>query len=44
LGERKKYQPMSIGGKNMKRLREKGLKCRRKRKNGERKSKKGERK
>jgi hypothetical protein len=31
------YQPMSFGGKNMKRLREKGGKCKRKRKKGERK-------
>jgi hypothetical protein len=38
------YQPMSFGGKNMKRPREKGGKCRRKRKKGERKRKKGERK
>jgi hypothetical protein len=39
-----KYQPMSFGGKNMKRGREKGEKCKRKRKKGERKMKKGERK
>jgi hypothetical protein len=32
-----KYQPMSFGGKNMKRQREKGGKCKRKRKKGERK-------
>jgi hypothetical protein len=38
------YQPVSFGGKNMKRKREKGGKCRRKRKKGERKRKKGERK
>jgi hypothetical protein len=38
------YQPMSFGGKNMKRPREKGRKCRQKRKKGERKRKKGERK
>jgi hypothetical protein len=37
------YQPMSIGGKNMKRGREKGGKCK-KRKKGERKRKKVERK
>jgi hypothetical protein len=37
-----KYQPMSFGGKNMKRRREKGGKCKRKRKKGERKRKKGE--
>jgi hypothetical protein len=35
---------MSFGGKNMKRQREKGGKCKRKRKKGERKRKKGERK
>jgi hypothetical protein len=35
---------MSFGGKNMKRPREKGGKCRRKRKKGERKRKKGKRK
>jgi hypothetical protein len=39
-----KYQPMSFGGKNMKRRREKGGKCKRKWKKGERKRKKGERK
>ncbi len=39
-----KYQPMSFGGKNMKRPREKGGKCGRKGKKGERKRKKGERK
>jgi hypothetical protein len=33
----KKYQPMSFGGKNMKRRKEKGVKCKRKRKKGERK-------
>jgi hypothetical protein len=38
------YQPMSFGGKNMKRRREKGRKCKRKRKTGKRKRKKGERK
>jgi hypothetical protein len=32
-----KYQPMTFGGKNMKRQREKGGKCERKRKKGERK-------
>jgi hypothetical protein len=32
-----KYQPMSFGGKNMKRTREKGGKCGRKGKKGERK-------
>jgi hypothetical protein len=26
-GKKKKYQPMSFGGKNMKRVREKGGKC-----------------
>jgi hypothetical protein len=36
-----KYQPMSFGGKNMKRQREKRGKCKRKRKNEERKRKKG---
>jgi hypothetical protein len=35
---------MSFGGKNMKRRREKGGKCKRKRMKGERKRKKGERK
>jgi hypothetical protein len=35
---------MSFGGKIMKRQREKGGKCKRKRKKGERKRKKGERK
>jgi hypothetical protein len=35
---------MSFGGKNMKRGREKGGKCKRKRKKGERNRKKGERK
>jgi hypothetical protein len=39
-----RYQPMSSGGKNMKRRREKGGKCKRKMKKGERKMKKGERK
>jgi hypothetical protein len=39
-----KYQPMSFGGKNMKRRREKGGKCKRERKKGESKRKKGERK
>jgi hypothetical protein len=38
-----KYQLMSFGGKNMKRGREKGGKCKRKRKKEERKRKKGER-
>jgi hypothetical protein len=38
------YQPMSFGGKNMKRRREKGGKCKRKSKKGKRKRKKGERK
>jgi hypothetical protein len=42
--ERGKYQPMSFGGKNLKRVREKGGKCKRKRKKEERKRKKGERK
>jgi hypothetical protein len=37
------YQPMSFGG-DIKRRREKGGKCKRKRKKGERKRKKGERK
>jgi hypothetical protein len=37
-----KYQPMSFGGKYMKRVREKGGKCKRKRKKEERKRKKGE--
>jgi hypothetical protein len=32
-----KYQPMTFWGKNMKRRREKGGKCERKRKKGERK-------
>jgi hypothetical protein len=32
-----KYQPMSYGGKNMKRQREKGEKCKRKKRKGERK-------
>jgi hypothetical protein len=41
---KEKYQPMSFGGKNMKRGREKGGKCKRKRKKEERKRKKGERK
>jgi hypothetical protein len=36
-GEEKKYQSMSFGGKNMKRQREKGGKCKRKRKKAERK-------
>jgi hypothetical protein len=39
-----KYQPMSFGGKNMKRGREKGGKCKRKRKKGERKLEKGKKK
>jgi hypothetical protein len=38
------YQPMSFGGKNIKRPREKGRKCGRKGRKGERKRKKGERK
>jgi hypothetical protein len=38
------YQPMSYGGKNMKRGRETGGNCNRKRKKVERKRKKGERK
>jgi hypothetical protein len=38
------YQLMSFGGKNMKMGREKGGKCKRKRKKGERKMKQGERK
>ncbi len=41
---RGEYQPMSFGGKNMNRPREKGGKCRRIRKKGKRKRKKGERK
>jgi hypothetical protein len=40
----KKYWPMSFGGKNMKRRREKRGKCKRKRKKEERKRKKWERK
>jgi hypothetical protein len=44
LGGGGKYQPMSFGGKNMKRQREKGKKYERKRKEGERKRRKGERK
>jgi hypothetical protein len=40
----KKYQPMSFGGKNMKRREEKGGKNKRKRKKVGRKRKKGERK
>jgi hypothetical protein len=44
LGGGKKYQPMSFGGKNMKRGREKGGKCKRKRKKGERKMKQGKEK
>jgi hypothetical protein len=43
LGEGK-YQPLSLGGKNMKRGREKGGKCKRNWTKGERKRKKGERK
>jgi hypothetical protein len=39
LGE--EYQPMSFCGKNMKRGREKGGKCKRKRKKGERKRENG---
>jgi hypothetical protein len=39
-----KYQPMTFGGKNMKRRREKGGKCERKRKKDDRIRKKGERK
>jgi hypothetical protein len=38
------YQPMSFEGKNMKRRREKGGKCKRKMKKRERKKKKGKRK
>ncbi len=38
------YQPMSFGGKNVKRRREKGGKYKRKRKKGERKGGKGEEK
>jgi hypothetical protein len=41
---REKYQPMSFGGKNMKRVREKWGKCKRKRKKEERKRKKEARK
>ncbi len=37
-----KYQPMSFGGENMKRRREKRVKCKRKMKIEERKRKKGE--
>ncbi len=37
----KKYQPMSFGGKNMKRPREKGGKCKRKRKKGKENEKRG---
>jgi hypothetical protein len=37
------YQPMSFGGKNMKRRRKKRGKCKRKRKKEERKRKKGDR-
>jgi hypothetical protein len=44
LGGRKKYQPISFGGKNMKKGREKAGKCKRKRMKGERKRKKRERK
>jgi hypothetical protein len=40
----RKYQPMSFGGENMKWRREKGGKCKRKRKKGERKRKRRERK
>jgi hypothetical protein len=36
-GGGKKYQPMSFGGKSMKRRREKGGKCKGKRQKGERK-------
>ncbi len=39
-----KYQPMSFGGKDMKRRSEKGGKCKRKRKKEKRKRKKGKRK
>jgi hypothetical protein len=39
-----KYQPMSFGGKNMKRPREKGGKCGRKGKKGEEKGRKGKEK
>ncbi len=38
-----KYQPMSFGWKNLKRVRDKGGKCKRKRKKEDRKRKKGER-
>jgi hypothetical protein len=38
------YQPMSFGGKNVKRQREKRGKCKRKRKKGERKRKNREKK
>ncbi len=41
---RGKYQPMSVGGNNMKSGREKEGKCKRKRKKRDRKGKKGERK
>jgi hypothetical protein len=41
---REEYLPMSFGGKNMKRQREKRGKCKRKKKKGERKRKRGERK
>ncbi len=43
-GGEEKYQPMSFGGKNMKRVREKWGKCKRKRKKEERKRKKEARK
>jgi hypothetical protein len=36
------YQPMSFGGKNMERKREKGGKCQRKRRKGKENEKKGE--
>jgi hypothetical protein len=38
----KKYQPMSFRGKNMKRGREKGGNCERKRKEGDRKLERGQ--
>jgi hypothetical protein len=37
IGKYPQYQPMSFGGKNMKRRREKEGKCKRKRKKGKRK-------
>jgi hypothetical protein len=41
LGGWGKYQPMSFGGKNMKRRREKGGKCKRKGRKGKEKGRKG---